>query len=54
LLEANSIINFSSNGFANLASTIEQFIPFFESRSDAFLHSSNLVPKLINTTFLPS
>ena len=51
---AISIINFSSSGFANLASTIVHSTPFFESLSDAFLHSSSLVPKFNKATFFPS
>ena len=54
MISATSIINFSSKGLANLASIIVQSIPFFKSCFDAFLHSSNLVPKFSNATFLPS
>ena len=35
----NSIIVFSSKGFANLASKIVVVIPFFLRISEAFLHS---------------
>ena len=38
-------INFSSNGFANLASIIVVEIPLFFNSLAAILHSSNLVPK---------
>ena len=52
-LTAVSKINFSSNGFANRASIMVMSIPFFCNSSDAFIHSCNLAPKLINAIFFP-
>ena len=48
------MINFSSKGLANLASIIVISIPFLNNISDAFLHSSNLVPKFKIAAYFPS
>ena len=48
------MINFSSKGLANLASIIVMSIPLLDNISEAFLHSSNLVPKFRIATFFPS
>ena len=46
-------INFSSNGFANLASIIVVEIPLFFNSLAAILHSSRRVPKLNRQTCFP-
>ena len=48
------MIIFSSKGLANLASRMVMSIPFLDNISDAFLHSSNLVPKLKIAILFPS
>ena len=51
---ANCQIRFSSKGFANLASTIVIFTPFFFKFSAAFNVSFNLAPKFRTANFFPS